>query len=336
MKTFTILFISLFGLGALNNTTKAQVSFSASVSFNSFYNQLSPYGQWLDVPRFGRVWRYTEPGFRPYATNGQWQYTDEGWYWNSDYAWGSIPFHYGRWELDPYYGWIWIPGYDYAPAWVAWSQADDCYGWAPLGFGADINISFNSIPSNRWMYAAAGNIMRPGIDRYCIPSRRNDYYFRRQQPVINIYTQRNVRYIAGPQWNDRFGSRNNRFDNRFDQQRPPTRNNDWGRYNNNQQPRGYNPGNSNNQPRWDNNAGNNNRQPRGYNPGNNNNQPRWDNNAGNNNRQPGWNNNRGNDRNPDNIHLDRSRVNRERAIASDRPQRNEGARPFGARDKRIF
>ncbi|MBA4166571.1 MAG: hypothetical protein H0X41_03335, partial [Chitinophagaceae bacterium] len=163
MKTFTILLISIFSFAAFitSNKVQAQPAFSASVDFNTFYQQLSPYGQWRDVPHYGRVWSYNEPGFRPYATNGQWENTDEGWYWNSNYAWGSIPFHYGRWEQDPYYGWIWIPGYDYAPAWVVWSQADDYYGWAPLGYGLDINVSFSRIPSNRWMYASIGNINRP-------------------------------------------------------------------------------------------------------------------------------------------------------------------------------
>jgi hypothetical protein len=234
MKTFTILLISIFSFAALTTTTtlQAQPGFSGSVDFNTFYQQLSPYGQWLNVPRYGRVWSYNEPGFRPYATNGQWEDTDEGWYWNSDYAWGAIPFHYGRWEQDPYYGWIWIPGYDYAPAWVVWSQAGDCYGWAPLGFGLDINVSFGRIPSNRWMYASVGNITRPRIDRYCVPYGRNDYYYGRQQPIVNIYTQRNVRYMAGPRRDNHYGN------NRFDSPRPPVRNDQYGnrgRFDNNNQ-----------------------------------------------------------------------------------------------------
>lgn len=219
MKTFTLLLISAFSLAAaVPQKAAAQTGFYASVNFNTFYSQLSPYGRWLNLPRYGRVWTYREPGFRPYYTNGQWQYTDDGWYWNSGYAWGDIPFHYGRWELDPDYGWIWIPGYDYAPAWVAWSEADDCYGWAPLGFGVDFNVGIGRIPSNRWMYASIANINRPRIDRYCLPFDRNDMYYRRQQPIVNVYSQRNVRYMGGPRWNDRFG-RSNRDDNRWDYDR---------------------------------------------------------------------------------------------------------------------
>jgi hypothetical protein len=30
------------------------------------------------------------------------------------------------------YGWVWVPGYDWAPAWVSWRHADGFAGWAPL------------------------------------------------------------------------------------------------------------------------------------------------------------------------------------------------------------
>ena len=229
MKTYTILLITIFSLAAIGSTNQvqAQPGFSTNINFNTFYDQLSPYGQWLNVPRFGRVWSYNEPGFRPYATNGQWEDTDQGWYWNSNYEWGAIPFHYGRWELDPYYGWIWIPGYDYAPAWVVWSQTSDCYGWAPLGFGLDINVSFGRIPSNRWMYAPVANITRPRIDRYCIPYERNTFYYQRQQPIVNVYAQRNVRYMAGPRRDDHYQNSHGEEhyqDNHYQPQRPQVRN----------------------------------------------------------------------------------------------------------------
>jgi hypothetical protein len=258
MRTFTILLISIFSLAAVATSTKAdaQPGFSGNIDFNTFYQELSPYGQWMDVPRYGRVWSYNEPGFRPYATNGQWENTDQGWSWNSNYQWGSIPFHYGRWELDPYYGWLWIPGYDYAPAWVVWSQAGDCYGWAPLGFGLDINVSFGRIPSNRWMYASAGNITRSRIDRYCIPYERNNFYYGRQQPIINVYSQRNVRYMGGP-----------RRDDHFQPQRPNIRsdqyNNRGDYYGNNGPYNNYNngPRNGNNAPRRNDYSGNDRNRP---------------------------------------------------------------------------
>src|SRR5579864_406878 len=90
------------------------------VSYQTFYDQLSPYGSWINYPGYGYVWvpNNVDPSFSPYLTNGHWVYTDMGWAWVSDFDWGWGPFHYGRWLDDPYYGWLWVPGYDWAPAWV--------------------------------------------------------------------------------------------------------------------------------------------------------------------------------------------------------------------------
>jgi hypothetical protein len=101
-----------------------------------FQNQLLPYGQWVDVPPYGPVWRPNDAmqiaGWRPYFNQGYWQYTEAGWFWHSDAPYGDIVFHYGRWMRDVRYGWVWVPGYDWAPAWVSWRHAEGFAGWAPL------------------------------------------------------------------------------------------------------------------------------------------------------------------------------------------------------------
>src|ERR1700682_2804413 len=52
------------------------------VTYQSFYDQLSPYGNWINYPGYGYVWMPNAgPDFRPYATNGNWIYTDAGWTW---------------------------------------------------------------------------------------------------------------------------------------------------------------------------------------------------------------------------------------------------------------
>ena len=52
--------------GAVQNKTSAQVS--VSVSFQTFYDELSPYGDWISYPEYGYVWRpdnrYSD--FQPY------------------------------------------------------------------------------------------------------------------------------------------------------------------------------------------------------------------------------------------------------------------------------
>jgi hypothetical protein len=113
------------------------------VNFDYFHDQLAPYGTWVQVPGYGWCWRpdaaiNANPDWRPYYDMGQWVYTENGWFWQSDYNWGDIPFHYGRWIRDPGYGWLWVPDYTWGPAWVFWRQAeaDGYVGWAPLPYGA--------------------------------------------------------------------------------------------------------------------------------------------------------------------------------------------------------
>lgn len=104
-------------------------------SLATFQSALAPYGTWVNLPDYGLCWQpsvaITDPFWRPYFNGGHWVYTDAGWAWESDYPWGGWAFHYGRWFRHAGI-WSWAPGFDYAPAWVCWRQADAYCGWAPL------------------------------------------------------------------------------------------------------------------------------------------------------------------------------------------------------------
>jgi len=114
----------------------------SDVTLGYFQNQLAPYGQWVSVPDYGQCWVPTVesqvPDWRPYLNGGHWEYTENGWFWASDYPWGEYVFHYGRWARVAPYGWVWVPGYHWGPAWVSWRNADASgyCGWAPLPPGA--------------------------------------------------------------------------------------------------------------------------------------------------------------------------------------------------------
>jgi Family of unknown function (DUF6600) len=102
------------------------------VDVSLFYDGLAPYGDWVEMPEHG--WSFAphvDRGWRPY-TRGQWIMTDDGWYWDSDERFGWATYHYGRWADDPRYGWVWIPGSEWAPAWVSWRHGNGYTGWAPL------------------------------------------------------------------------------------------------------------------------------------------------------------------------------------------------------------
>jgi hypothetical protein len=101
-----------------------------------FYQELSPYGRWIAGDDGQWYWQptvvITSPTWRPYWDNGSWINSDLGWYWSSEYPWGSVAFHYGRWHMHPRHGWVWMPGNEWGPAWVVWRGGDTYCGWAPL------------------------------------------------------------------------------------------------------------------------------------------------------------------------------------------------------------
>ncbi|MEQ1860288.1 MAG: DUF6600 domain-containing protein [Chthoniobacteraceae bacterium] len=120
---------------ALAFSTLAPLSARAEVevSFDYFYDNLSPYGDWLEVGEYGNCWRPrdVEEDWSPY-TDGYWSYTDAGWTWISYEDFGDIVYHYGRWVRVNDVGWCWVPDTDWGPAWVSWRKTDDHIGWAPL------------------------------------------------------------------------------------------------------------------------------------------------------------------------------------------------------------
>ncbi|HLK28413.1 MAG TPA: DUF6600 domain-containing protein [Puia sp.] len=153
MKKVLLVIAFIFSL------SKVDAQVNVSISFQNFYDELSPYGAWVEYPGEGYVWSpYAGADFRPYGSRGHWVYTDDGWAWVSDYEWGWAPFHYGRWIYDDVRGWLWVPGYEWAPAWVTWGYYNNCYGWAPLGvdFRADY-VSYRP-PATWWMFVGAAYI----------------------------------------------------------------------------------------------------------------------------------------------------------------------------------
>lgn len=102
--------------------------------YSLFYDSLSSHGRWLDVTGYGYVFRPSfaeRSSWRPYL-DGRWVWTDQGWAWDSNEPFGWACYHYGRWVRLSRHGWVWIPGREWAPAWVSWRYGSDHVGWAPL------------------------------------------------------------------------------------------------------------------------------------------------------------------------------------------------------------
>ncbi|MDN3551140.1 DUF6600 domain-containing protein [Mucilaginibacter aquaedulcis] len=181
---------------------KARAQEGDYVSDQEFYDELDPYGTWVNDPNYGDVWiPDAEDGFRPYATNGHWVVTDYGNTWVSDYPWGWATFHYGRWRYDDYYGWEWIPGHEWAPAWVSWRSGGGYYGWAPLSPGISINLSFGNsyhVPDYYWVCAPQAYINSPNIYNYYVPHTRVVNIINRTTIINNTYVYNKRTYVTGP------------------------------------------------------------------------------------------------------------------------------------------
>ena len=179
-----------------------------SNDYTAFYNDLAPHGQWFRDPRYGMVWvPRVNAGFVPYQTNGYWAMTQYGNTWMSSYSWGWAAFHYGRWTYDQMYGWIWLPGRTWGPAWVSWRQGGGYYGWAPLGPGMSIHMSFGYNQGfNCWTFVPMGNIYHTG--GYNTYMRNvNIYNVYNRTTVINNYNRQGGRnYVLGPSRGDVEGS----------------------------------------------------------------------------------------------------------------------------------
>lgn len=170
------------------------------ISLNVFYNELRPYGRWMNSRAYGRVW-IPDVGrnFHPYATNGYWVMTDYGNTWVSDYSWGWAPFHYGRWYYDDYYGWAWIPGSEWAPAWVTWRSGGGYYGWAPMGHGVHISVHIN-LPAHYWTFLPNRYMYHRNMHRYY--NRYSPSIYNRTTVINNTYIYHNNRYYSGPSAGD--------------------------------------------------------------------------------------------------------------------------------------
>ncbi|MCS7053006.1 MAG: hypothetical protein NZM09_04655 [Ignavibacterium sp.] len=167
-----------------------------------FYSCLTPYGTWILLDHGVYAWRPTiiVKTWAPYKI-GRWVWTDYGWYWDSYEPFGVIVYHYGRWHYDDYYGWIWIPDYEWAPAWVEWRYDDDYIGWAPLPpyavfkpyYGVIYTYSY-AVPVIHWHYVKIKYFCKPYVYKYYVPEKVK-YRVHQNTKYRNEYRYSNGRVI---------------------------------------------------------------------------------------------------------------------------------------------
>ena len=169
-----------------------------------FYTELAPYGSWIEVDYGVVVWRPTiiHANWTPYNV-GRWIWTYDGWYWDSYEPFGHVTYHYGRWYYDDYYGWLWYPDYEWAPAWVEWRYDNDYIGWAPLHPYATFSISIGIFWSNVY-YSPYYHWNFVTYNHFCDPY------------VYNYYVETGYKYRihSGTKYRHDYGYRNGRVQNR--------------------------------------------------------------------------------------------------------------------------
>jgi hypothetical protein len=145
-------------------------------SVEVFFQPLAVHGRWVRT-RWGQAFQPAAPrGWRPYV-NGQWL---DNRYWLSADPWGWATDHYGRWGFDEAIGWVWVPGTNWGPSWVAWREADEVVGWAPIppqiawnvgvGFGSGWGFdNFNSWYGPSWVWVPRGNLFAPRFGGRILP-----------------------------------------------------------------------------------------------------------------------------------------------------------------------
>src|SRR2546421_3941324 len=159
-----------------------------TASYDTFYTQLDRYGDGRETSDYGYVWQPRQAQsrtWRPY-TDGHWVYTDAGWTWVSEEPFGWATYHYGRWTRLRNIGWIWVPGDEWAPAWVSWRKSDDYIGWAPLPPEARFD-------QRHGIHNWADNYYDIGPDQYCfVPT--NQFGAQRVEPTV-VPADRNVTIV---------------------------------------------------------------------------------------------------------------------------------------------
>jgi uncharacterized protein DUF6600 len=187
--SITAVFLGVLAMGLSAPPAKAQVQ--VSISIGGFYDELDPYGRWIDC-RYGECWVPERVGYdwQPYS-NGEWIYTEYGWTWVSYDPWGESPYHYGTWVYLDRYGWSWVPGTVWAPAWVTWSYSDNYVGWAPLPPDYAFGYSGYSgrpivLASTRYVFVPTNRFVGTNVRTVRVAPQQTATIFRQTTPITRF------------------------------------------------------------------------------------------------------------------------------------------------------
>jgi flagellar biosynthesis GTPase FlhF len=188
---FSSLLAAAVALCGFWNSVRAETE----LTFQDFYDALAPDGDWVEVEEYGFCWRpFVDDHWRPY-TDGQWVYTEAGFTWYSNEPWGWATYHYGRWTKVKNWGWVWVPGYEWGPAWVSWRVSEDYIGWAALppeaewepsiGISIYVDIDYGIGP-DWYAFCPTAYFCAPRLRSVCLPWQNNINLINKTSNVTRI------------------------------------------------------------------------------------------------------------------------------------------------------
>jgi hypothetical protein len=182
-------------------------------SYSTFYTKLEPYGDWIETDDYGYVYCPREAQnnrWRPY-TNGRWVYTEAGWTWVSEEPFGWATYHYGRWTRLRGTGWVWVPGNEWAPAWVSWRKGGQYVGWAPLPPEAQFDRAsgihtwsdnYYDIGPDQYVFVPTSEIGEQRVERVIVPAQQNVTILNQTTNITNITYNNTVIVNQGPNYDE--------------------------------------------------------------------------------------------------------------------------------------
>jgi hypothetical protein len=205
-KLFASALLALAGLAPASAIgSPAQAAPAATIqaqppTLEEFRATLSNFGQFIYSERYGNVWQPTSlpTGWHPYPAC-HWVYDRTyGWTYDDPTTWGRIVHHYGRWAHDDQAGWVWIPGTEWAPAWVIWRAGGDWTGWAPTPPNSDQQeitlASFNA--DKQWTFIETAKLANRCDAE---PGAASSAAFPASAPVTTIKVVRGIAVYVLPQ-----------------------------------------------------------------------------------------------------------------------------------------
>lgn len=232
MRFRILLALLVFLSAAVPRTARAD----DEVNFDYFYGALQHQGDWFGTEQYGFVFQphaaAAGESWRPYS-DGYWSFTDDGWTWVSYEEFGWATYHYGRWAKLADIGWVWVPGYEWAPAWVSWRTSprdaegepdvasskataeidSDYIGWAPLppeatlegsdGIASDVDATYDIGPAS-YCFVPTRYFGAPVLVAVILAPAQNIFFIGRTRNVTHCYYAGGRRlpwiYCGGPRF----------------------------------------------------------------------------------------------------------------------------------------